>query len=218
MKITSFKLNSQIQVPSAVFWISIGLRIILPPIFFLKLHPFLATILTEVLCDGIISPHHHILFFKYPYNYRKISIYLYDKPLDYWGQLCALYPIIFKSSLYYNIFGSRKGLLYGLFAFRTIGNLAFIISRSIKMFIIFPNLFFSVYILITSFEYFNIHEGDKWFYILLPLVILFTILKEYIIHGKNHDMLWKDVDMNRSLKIFKETILLGIPCLPIPKQ
>lgn len=198
-----------IPVPAALFWLAIGLRVVLPPILFLTLHPFWATVLTEVICDLLISPHHHMQFFTYPYEYRQISKYLYDKPLDFWGQLWALYPILFHFSPHYNVFGSWKGLLLALFAFRVVGYIVFMITRRIKTFIVFPNLFFSAYVLITGVAYFNIRDGPKWIYGLLPLAILITIFKEIGIHGSTDSTRLEETNMDRE----RQKVLRILACI-----
>jgi len=178
-----------------VFYALISLRIILPPIIALTCHPLLSILLIEGVVDGLMSPHHVALYtpFDVPLSKENVPAAAYDKPLDFWGQLWTMYPVWFVSSKYYGVFKNFRVLLCFLFLFRVFGYVLFWLTFSVKtpdksrrLFIIFPNVYLLVYILIAMISLVGIQSGTL-VYLLLPFLVLAAVFKEYQLHYPQSD-------------------------------
>ena len=132
----------------------------MPPIIAITCHPLLSILLIEYVVDGLISPHHVAAYSSYriPLSKKNVHSSEYDKPLDFWGQLWAMYPVWSPSSKYYNIFSPSglRVLVTILFLARIVGYIWYWITFSRKnhnmhknLFIMFPNVYLLVYIVIA---------------------------------------------------------------------
>ena len=183
-----------------VFYVLIGLRIILPPLIALTCHPLLSILLIELVVDGLISPHHVAGYtpYKRPLSKKNVHKSEYDKPLDFWGQLWAMYPVWFSSSKYYNVFNPSglRILVTVLFLVRIVGYIGYGITYSRKkpnrhenLFIMFPNVFLLVYIVIAMMSVLAI-QNVSVVYFLFPFLMLMAILKERQLHTPKFKKKW----------------------------
>ena len=90
---------------TTLFYSLLAIRTIGPPIVFNYIHPFYAMIIDEAVLDGLIAPH-HILRRYIPSEYLKSEVVkrYYDIPLDSWGFINSLQPILLKNHKYYDVF------------------------------------------------------------------------------------------------------------------
>ena len=80
------------------------IRLIVPIFLFKEVDPFWAMLINEAVIDGVFSPHHIPIGFI-PQEYRKYANHYYtDKPLDTWGFLNGLQPVLLKSNKFYSRF------------------------------------------------------------------------------------------------------------------
>jgi len=174
-----------------VFYLLIGLRIILPPLIATTCHPLLSILLIEAVVDGLISPHHVAMYTPYrlPLSKKNVNMSEYDKPLDFWGQLWTMYPVWFSFSKYYKVFENFRVLVNIIFFARVVGYILYWITYSRtnpnkhrNIFIMFPNVYLLVYIVIAMLSVLAI-QNVPVVYFLFPFLMLLSIIKEYQLHN-----------------------------------
>jgi len=112
----------------------------------------------------------------------------YDKPLDLWGQLWAMYPVWFSSSRYYYVFENYRILITIFFLYRLLGYIWYWVASFLKkdllnkkIFIKFPNIYLLVYLVVAMMSVLAF-QNVSVVYIFLPLLVLIAVIKEYQIH------------------------------------
>lgn len=183
------------QTSYKLFYLLIFLRIILPPITFKFIHPFYGMLIDEIVIDGIIAPHH--LFVKYiPKKFLREDIRkpITDIPLDTYGFLWSLYPVLDKNHKYYNIFSFNDNHKYRnfillLFCYRMIGIiLYYILGYDIRILTLFPNFYLSTYIVISGCNLFKITK-EKTINLLIVVGMFIIYIRElYLAYINNKKM------------------------------
>ena len=164
-----------------LFYSLIIIRVISPPIIFKYMHPFYAMIVDECIVDGLIAPHH--LFRQYiPQKFLVHRKPHYDIPLDLWGFLNGLQPIMCKKHKYYYVFKGYRQLLLSLFIWRLIGIILLYIIRDPRILAIFSNFFIGTYLAISGCHLFKIKNKRKINAVILISVLFFYIRQLYLIH------------------------------------
>ena len=152
-----------------LYFLVILLRLLSAPLIFVW--PLISIILSFLLdIVDIEFASRGVLTLK---NYEK-----WDKILDLWWYLNAL---IFG----WINFSEYKFFLLGLFIFRMVGDIIFILKNDRRIFIVFPNLFENVFYLIffsLNYKQLNYLLDQDHFLISLTLVILLKIFQEWWIH------------------------------------
>jgi hypothetical protein len=161
-------------------------RILVPIILFQKMSPFYAILFNEIILDYCISPQHYVIY-TMPKKERKWANHYYsDKPLDTWGFLMALQPIIFKSNKYYDMFEGYRDLLFYLYVYRLVGIIIFYKVKLKQVFIPFANFFLTTYVIVSFFRTFMKEVSNKTINKFIILGFIFSIFKEYQLHGKQN--------------------------------
>jgi hypothetical protein len=164
------------------FYAAIIIRLIVPIVIFKKYNPFFSILFNEIVLDGIFSPHHFAIHLM-PENLKKYANHFYtDKPLDTWGFLLALQPVVNISNKYYSMFEDYRGLIVGLFVYRLIGYILFLKTKVKQVFLLFPNFFFTIYTIITFFRTFFPKTNKSIINKFIIIGFIFSIIKEVIIH------------------------------------
>jgi hypothetical protein len=163
---------------SLVFNILIAIRIIFPPIIFSVFHPFIAMLLNECVLDGLVSPYH--FFKKYVPPTIKHDKLTYDMPLDIWGFLNGLIPVLYTGNKFYNVFENHRALIVASFVFRLIGYVVAYRTRSWRGFLIFQNFYISIYLGISFCDFFKIKQRDQVRVIAL-FIIIFVLREFYLV-------------------------------------
>jgi hypothetical protein len=167
---------------SCYFYLGIIIRLIVPIIIFRYFHPFYSILFNEIVLDGLLSPH-HVIYYLVPQNLQKYSNDFYtDKPLDMWGFLFSLQPILIKSNKFYHVFQGYRSLLFNLFVYRLIGFIVFLITRNRKVFLFFPNFYLTTYIIVSFFSKFLKQIDKQVINKIIILGFILTIIKEFYIH------------------------------------
>jgi len=178
------------RMSNFVFYLLISLRIILPPLIAITCHPLLSILLIEFVVDGLISPHHVATYShrSLPVSKQNISKDVYDKPLDFWGQLWTMYPVWVSSSKYYHIFKNFRILINILFFSRVLSYILYWITysrtsptKNSNLFVMIPNVYLLVYLVIAMLSVLAI-QNVPVVYFLFPFLMLLAIIKERQIH------------------------------------
>lgn len=157
-----------------IFTSLIATRIVSPPIVFSIFHPFIAMLLNEVVLDGMISPYH--FFSAYIPDHVKNFKLDYDSPLDMWGFLTAMLPVLYKGNKFYSIFEGYRSLLTMAIVWRFVGYIVAYKTRSWKWFLVFQNFFISLYLAIGFCDFFKIKKNQQE---IMYVSILIFILREF---------------------------------------
>lgn len=175
-------LNSIKPKKSCYFYLGIIIRIILPVIIFKYFHPFYSILFNEIVLDGLFSPH-HVIYYLIPKNLQKYATDFYtDKPLDMWGFLFSLQPILNRNNKFYSVFEGYRKLLFNLFIYRLIGYIVFLVTRNRKVFLFFPNFYLTTYTIISFFSKFLKKSDKRVINKFIILGFILTLVKEFYIH------------------------------------
>lgn len=163
-----------------LFFTLIVIRIIFPPIIFDRIHPLYAMIIDEVVLDGIIAPHH--LFKNYIpdiYNHVKYKKRYFDIPLDFWGFLNGLQPVLNTNNKFYSVFEGYRSLIITLFIWRMIGIILVYKLNSMSILKYFPNFYLPVYLSLSFCNMFKIQNIKR---ITSIMIVIFYIRELYLIN------------------------------------
>ena len=158
----------------SLFYTLLSTRLIAPPIIFYYVHPFYAMILDEVVIDGLIAPHH---LFK-PFVPTEMDTYRkphYDLPLDAWGFLNRLQPIMCKKHKYSYVFKGYESFIISLFVLRMIGIVLLYVLKDMRILALFPNFFIGAYLAISGCSLYKITNKKT-----VTSVIVVSMLLAYI--------------------------------------
>ena len=156
-----------------LFYALLIIRLTAPPIIFHYIHPFYAMILNEGVVDGLIAPHHIFtnlnmvpnLFLKHRKPY-------YDLPLDAWGFLNSLQPLVCKKHNYNNVFKGYEKCLTILFVWRQIGIVLLYIFKNPRILALFPNFYLGVYIAIAGCSLYKIKNKNTINSLIISSILL----------------------------------------------
>jgi hypothetical protein len=177
-KIKSKKYNTM-----SVFYLFIAIRLIVPFYLFKKFNPLFAILFNEIVLDGFFSPHHFAKF-TMPEKYQIFANNFYtDKPLDTWGFLLALQPVVDKNNKFYHVFEDYRGLIVSLFVLRLIGYIIFLVTRCKQVFIYFPNIFLFAYSIISFFKLYTKNVSNKTINIFIIIGSVIAVYREYSLHS-----------------------------------
>ncbi len=150
---------------------SILLRLVAgPAVFFFPL----ASTLVNVLLDAFDGE-----LYKQS-GYARPQYSTYDKLLDYYWYLWLMAYIMLA-----NIPG--KWLFLGLFAYRTVGQILFLMSRNGMLLFLFPNVFeklFFYYLLARTINEENLLMGTPYLIGATAVITVISVVLEYVIHLK----------------------------------
>ena len=143
-----------------IFYLLLIIRFVFPPLLFIYLHPLYAMSINEIIIDGMIAPHH---IFKPLINKKlvKNSKRCHDIPLDTWGFMWSLLPILYKNNKYYYVFNKYRLFMVTLLIFRLIGILTVYKFNTMKYLLIFPNFYIGAYVAISLCDLLKINETSK---------------------------------------------------------
>lgn len=140
-----------------LFYTLITTRLVAPPIIFYYVHPFYAMLLDEVVIDGIIAPHHLFKSYVPPELNIKRKPH-YDLPLDAWGFLNGLQPIMCKNHKYNHVFKGYGSFLVTLFIWRMIGIALLYVTKNLNVLAIFANFYIGAYLAIAGCSLYKITD------------------------------------------------------------
>lgn len=168
-----------------LFYTLLSIRVITPPIIFYYMHPFWGMILNEVVVDGIISPQHvYQTFGLVPEEFDNMRKPHYDLPLDAWGFLNSLQPIMCKNHKYNDVFVGYESFLLGLFLWRTIGIILLYIIKDVRILALFPNFFIGAYTAISGCSLYKV-ANKKTVNIVIILAMLIAYVRELYLIMRN---------------------------------
>jgi hypothetical protein len=140
-------------------------------------------ILDEVVVDGLIAPHHFAknLVPKEFHVNRKPS---YDLPLDAWGFLNGLQPIMCKKHKYNYVFKGYETFLITLFVWRMIGIILLYVTKNLKVLAVFANFYIGAYLAISFCSLYKI-TNKKTINIIIIISILIAYIRELLLININ---------------------------------
>ncbi len=146
-------------------------RIVAP--FFIWQSPFWVTI-AMIFLDGT-----DVITFRFAFSSKRSKLYqTIDKALDYY---MYLFLLAYATSTNFFL------LLLTLFLARTAGTIIYFIKKDRRIFMLFPNIFENVFIIVVAALTFPtlapLTEGPN-FYLALALATVLKLAQEYIIHVK----------------------------------
>ena len=159
---------------NSLFYTLLTIRLVAPPIIFQYIHPFYAMILDEVVIDGVIAPH-HIFNGMVPKKFHIFRKPHYDLPLDFWGFLNGLQPILCKEHQYYHVFKGYRKFLVILFIWRTIGTILLYVTKNPRILAIFANFFIGAYLAIAGCSLYKITDKHT-----ITSIIIISMLFFYV--------------------------------------
>lgn len=164
------------------------LRFISPPIIFNYVHPFYAMIIDETVIDGLLAPHH--LFKNYVpkgFTDTKTRKLQHDIPLDAWGFMLGMTPVICKEHKYYKVFDGYRELITSLFIWRMIGFIMVFITRNMRVLTLFPNFYLPVYTVVAGCSLFRITDKKK-IIVLIGVSMVLAYAREFYLMRNYSDI------------------------------
>lgn len=168
-----------------LFYTLLSARLVAPPIIFYYIHPFYAMILDEVVVDGVIAPHHlatSLGLIPPEMNIKRKPHY--DLPLDAWGFLNALQPIMCKKHKYNHVFKGYETFLIILFVWRMIGVILLYVTKNIKVLAIFANFYIGAYLAIAGCSLYKV-TNKKTVNTVIIVSMLLAYTRELLLVGIN---------------------------------
>jgi len=185
---------------------TIILRIILPPLVFHYFHPFWAMVINECILDGILGYHHILMsggdlighdnirkiFNNKKYLQRGVYKLYFDVPLDLYGFIWGLYPVLYKGHKYYNVFEKYRCQIVALMVFRIIGIILIYITKNFKNLGICPNLYIGVYLAVSYCKLVDIQD-KKTINSIIAIAMFVAICRDWLIICYNYEIINKDI-------------------------
>lgn len=175
------------KVPKSMFpfYLATLIRIVVPIFLFHKMNPFWAILINEFVLDFLMSPHHLVREIMPEDKKCWANHYYSDKPLDTWGFLMALQPVVLPSNKFYHIFDGYRDLIFYLFIYRFIGFIIFCKTKVRQVFVIFANFYFTTYLVVAFFKTYLRSASKETINTFIILGFIYTAYKEYTLHGKD---------------------------------
>jgi hypothetical protein len=156
-----------------LFYTLLSTRLVAPPIIFYYLHPFYAMIIDECVVDGLLAPH-HLLINLIPKEMNINRKPHYDLPLDAWGFLNGLQPIMCKKHKYNHVFKGYEVFLITLFFWRMIGIALLYVTKNLKVLAVFANFYIGAYLAIAGCSLYKVTNKRT-----INIIIIVSMLLAY---------------------------------------